>query len=280
MENVLRALIYDEQVSLTVADTTEIVRKAIALHALSRPSAVILGKFLSAGVLMCAGLKEERGELSVTFQSDGEGRSVSVSGNRALRMRGYVENAACETDEPSALGQNGAFTVVRDDGYNRPFVGTCGLGGETSVDALVETYYAVSEQLPTYVALSVEFDGDDLVFAGAIALQPLPFTDEKTKAELPKGTALSAILQKVRAQGIENVAKTEFSAKSDGITKRNAAYQCNCSREYLAKVLSSLGEKQMREIIEQDGAVRVHCHYCNTDYAFDGKDADEIFKKE
>ena len=71
MENVLRALIYDEQVSLTVADTTEIVRKAIALHALSRPSAVILGKFLSAGVLMCAGLKEERGELSVTFQSDG-----------------------------------------------------------------------------------------------------------------------------------------------------------------------------------------------------------------
>ena len=280
MENVLRALIYDEQVSLTVADTTEIVRRAIALHGLSLPSAAVLGKFLSAGVLMCAGLKEERGELSVTFQSDGDGQSVSVSGNRALRMRGYIGNVACATDEPFVLGKNGAFTVVRDDGYNRPFVGTCALDGETSVDALVEKYYAVSEQLPTYVALAVDFDGDDLAFAGAIALQPLPFTDEKTKAELPKGRALSAILQKARAQGIENVAKTEFSAKSDGITKRNATYQCNCSRAYLAQVLASLGETQMREIIQQDGAVRVHCHYCNTDYAFDEKDADEIFKKE
>ena len=48
----------------------------------------------------------------------------------------------------------------------------------------------------------------------------------------------------------------------------------------MAQVLASLGETQMREIIQQDGAVRVHCHYCNTDYAFDEKDADEIFKKE
>ena len=38
-----------------------------------------------------------------------------------------------------------------------------------------------------------------------------------------------------------------------------------------------LGEEQMRAIIREDGAVRVHCHYCNTDYSFDDKDADEMF---
>jgi molecular chaperone Hsp33 len=42
----------------------------------------------------------------------------------------------------------------------------------------------------------------------------------------------------------------------------------------------SLGEAQMREIIESDGAVRVHCHYCNTDYEFTEKDVDVVFPKE
>lgn len=279
MTNVLRALIYEEQVSLTVADTTEIVREAISLHGLSAASAKVLGKFLSAAVLMSAGLKEETGELSLSFSGDGEGGDVSVSGNHALRVRGYIGKARCKGEEPSVLGNSGAFTVVRDDGYSRPFVGTCAFDGERSVEALAEKYYAVSEQLPTHFALLVEFDGDELAFAGAIALQPLPFTDEETKESLPKGEALQKILRAVKTQGLESVAKGYFSAKSDGITLRQATYKCNCSREYLLGVLATLGEAQMRTIIQEDGAVRVHCHYCNTDYAFDEKDADEIFKK-
>ena len=46
------------------------------------------------------------------------------------------------------------------------------------------------------------------------------------------------------------------------------------------QVLTSLGEAQMRSIIREDGAVRVHCHYCNTDYSFDDSDADMMFKKD
>jgi redox-regulated HSP33 family molecular chaperone len=35
----------------------------------------------------------------------------------------------------------------------------------------------------------------------------------------------------------------------------------------------------MRQIIREDGAVRVHCHYCNTDYTFGEEDADQLFSK-
>jgi len=35
----------------------------------------------------------------------------------------------------------------------------------------------------------------------------------------------------------------------------------------------------MRSIIREDGAVRIHCHYCNSDYAFTDNDADELFLK-
>ncbi len=56
-------------------------------------------------------------------------------------------------------------------------------------------------------------------------------------------------------------------------------YRCNCSREYLLGVLVSLGEKQMREILKADGEIRVHCHYCNTDYVFTDDDADKLFPR-
>ena len=61
---------------------------------------------------------------------------------------------------------------------------------------------------------------------------------------------------------------------------RKAQYKCNCSREYLLGVLASLGEAQMRQIIAEDGQLKAHCHYCNTDYVFDDKDADILFHKE
>ncbi len=280
MENIIRTLVYGEQVSLTLADTTELVRRGKRLHGLTKGGAEVLGKFLSAAAFMSAALKEESGEISFALQCDGAGQLCNVSGNYALRIRGYLENSGASGSEREILGSEGSFAVIRDDGYSRPFVGSCALPENPTVDGILEEYYRVSEQLPTFIASVVDFDEDgEVSFAGIAVLQPLPFTLESTVAALPKGEALRAIVRKIPLLGVENVAKTEFSAKSDGIKGGKATYTCNCSREYLMQVLTSLGEEQMRAIIREDGAVRVHCHYCNTDYAFGDKDADLIFRK-
>ena len=278
--NVIRTLILNDQVSLTLADTTELVREGKRLHGLTKGGAETLGKFLSAATFMSAALKEESGEISFALQCDGACQLCNVSGNHALRIRGYLENGKARGGERELLGSVGSFTVIRDDGYSRPFVGSCALPKNPTVDGILEEYYRVSEQLPTFFGSVVDFDEEgEVLFAGIAVLQPLPFTDESTVAALPKGDELKEIVRKIPALGLENVLKTEFSAKSDGIKGSKATYTCNCSREYLMQVLTSLGEEQMRAIIREDGAVRVHCHYCNTDYAFGNSDADIIFKK-
>ena len=83
-------------------------------------------------------------------------------------------------------------------------------------------------------------------------------------------------MKKIKTDGLERVAKEYFSAKSDGIENRRVAYKCNCSREYLSEVLATLGEKQLKEIIEEEGKIGVHCQFCNTDYLFTEKDLDDI----
>lgn len=283
MTNLLRTLVYDGQVSLTLADTTALVQKGAHLHVLSDTSAYLFGKALSAMTFMSACLKGETGELSLSLKTESIGGEIAVSGNRALAMRGYIENTAIdgentERTERAAFAKNGSLTIIRNDGYARPFVGACAFPEQGGLDAAFEEYFRISEQLPTRIATTVQTDGKgNVLFAGVAVLQPLPFADDKT-IEKTNGTDLDALLCAIKAQGVEETAAAAFGKDERVWETRTARYQCNCSRKYLTRVLVSLGEEQMRSIIREDGAVRIHCHYCNTDYAFTEQDADELFK--
>ncbi len=283
MKNVLRTLIYDEQVSLTLADTTAIVQEGINRHHLLAASAKVFGRAISAMTFLSACLKGETGEISLSLKSDGTMGEIGVSGNRKLQMRGYILNTQAEGMDAAAekvcLGENGALTIIRDDGYSRPFVGSCAIPQNGGVDEAFEEYFRISEQLPTRLATLVEFDETgNCIFAGVAALQALPFADSKTQESLAN-VSLDDLLQSMKEIGVEKCAKEHFSISKQVWELREAKYQCNCSRAYLLGVLASLGETQMRQIIAEDGALKVHCHYCNTDYAFYETDADELFKK-
>ena len=276
MKNLLRTIVFDGQVSLTVADTTEMVREAIDRHHLSPASARILGRSLSAMTFASACLKEETGEISLSVKCNGECGELGVSGNRNLYMRGYIENTNL-AEEQFGFSGGGFLTVIRDDGYSRPFVGTCAIPDNGDVDEAFEEYYRISEQLPTYIKTRVDLnDRGECVYAGVIVLQPLPFAEKKTIEET-KRTPLDDILTAVQTMGLEGGVKKFFATEGDVWELREALYKCNCSREKLEEVLLSVGEAQMRQIIKEDGALRVHCHYCNTDYEFTEEDADKIF---
>lgn len=281
MSNLIRTLTYDGWVSLTVADTTKMVQTAQKLHNLSKTSTLLLGKALSAMTFMSSCLKNEQGEISLSLQTDGEIGSIGVSGNQALNMRGYIQNTALvDGAEITSFGDKTAFTIIRDDGYNRPFVGTCALPQGGDLDDGFEEYYAISEQLCTRLGTKVAFDDEGKVcFAGVIALQPLPFAKEELVAEI-ENMELDSLFNELQQKGAEQTAKDNFKVDESVFEKRTAQYKCNCSRFYLSRVLVSLGEAELRRIIKEDGSVKVHCHYCNTDYEFTEKDADELFQKE
>lgn len=277
MHNLLRTLVYDNQVSLTLADTTELVKEGVRLHGLSKDAAYVFGKTLSAMTFMSACLKNERGEISLALKTDGDCGDIGISGNRALYLRGYILNTQATGNEGEVLGNNGALTIIRDDGYNMPFVGSCALK-DGAVDASFEEYFAISEQLPTFIKTAVKFDErGDICFCGVAVLQPLPFADDETLQRV-QNAPLEKVLDSIQEKGVNATATEWFSSDPAVWEERIAVYRCNCSRAYVSRVLVSLGEAQTRDIIREEGAVRVHCHYCNTDYEFNEEDANGIFK--
>ena len=270
MNNVLRGLIFNEQVSLTIIDCTEIAQEAYRLHLLKGAEGHTFVRALCFGAYLSACLKERQGQVSAEIKSNR--LHVSVSGGYHLRVRGAFEPFF---EDLEGFGE-GTITVIRDDGYSRPFVGLCELTGGTP-DQDFSQYFKVSEQLPTHVETCVETDENgEVSYAGIVAVQPLPFAEESVLKNLPSGEELQALLARVKKEGLSAV-KKEYALSA--LVERRAEYKCNCSREYLQGVLLSLGEAEMRKIIREDGAVRVHCHYCNTDYEFGEKDADEMFLK-
>ncbi len=277
VENMLRTLVFDGQVSLTLADTSEMVKEGARLHHLSPASTEVLGRALSAMTFASACLKEETGEISLSLKCDGAVGGIGVSGNRALRLRGYIENTAI--NEKAGLFGNGSLTIIRDDGYNRPFVGACALPKNGGVDEAFEEYYRISEQIPTYLKTAVELNEDGAcVFAGVAVLQPLPFASEQT-LEKVKSTSLDDLLAGIKAVGVEGAATAQLNPDQSVWDLRKAEYKCNCSKAYLTRVLVPLGVEELRRIVREDGAVRIHCHYCNSDYEFTDQDVDGLFQK-
>lgn len=282
----LRGLVYDGEVSVCVADTTKLVNEAIRIHDLSALSAAALGRTLTAAAYMCSSLKEERGALSVTVKGGGVGGNIYVSGDAALHMRGYIENphaslplnAAGKLDVGGCVGKSGILSVVRDDGDNVPFVGTTELvSGEIGED--FAAYFAYSEQIPTAVAVGVKIGkGGQCLGAGGVFLQPLPGASEASirKAEemIGKFSAVSTLAERMTAEQI----LTEYFGTVKFYT-RKPEYKCSCSRNYIEGILAAMGERELRSVLEEQGKISVHCHYCNTDYTFTAEETEALIAK-
>lgn len=271
--NVLRALIANDEISLTVANTTELCKAGADRHHLSGEQAEIFARAVSFATFMSSSLKEKRGEVSLSLKTTGKISELGVSGNEPLDMRGYLD-----FNESGADDYQGYMTVVRDDGYNRPFVGACEFVSEKTLDENFEEYYRISEQLPTFLATAAKTDEfGELQFSAIIVLQPLPFASEESLKAIPKGEELIGIAQRLEKEEIGRIAKSVFGAEEEKIQYKQAGYRCHCSRERLKGVMVSVGKEQFLGIIEEEGEVRAHCHYCNTDYVFGLEDVKEIF---
>lgn len=276
MNKLFKALVYDKQVSLSVLDTTQLVNKAIKIHSLSGRSAQLLGELLTVCAYMSGCLKSPKGAVSITVKSGEGSGSASVSGDIDLHIRGYVDGS-CR----SSL-KGGTLTVIKDDGFSRPFVGACEIGGD-SVSRIMTDYFHMSEQIPTAVSVGVKLSDDgSCAAAGGVIMQLLPGTSQENMDRAEERMQAFADPAEVIARcGAEGVIRQYFDGEIEqkGLYLLHPDYVCNCSRKKIESVILPLGRDELLAICDEHGAVKVHCHYCNTDYTFDREDVLKLFEE-
>ena len=273
MNKLYKALIYDREVSLSVLECTDMVNDAIKTHNLDEGSAKTLGSLLIAATYMAGCLKSERGAISITVKGGDSSSTASVSGDIDLHIRGYIDG------NYSGKISGGYMTVIKDDGFYRPFVGASELVGDDVSENLMK-YFQMSEQIDTAVAIGVNIKNGKCTSAGGVVMQLLPGTSEENmqRAE-DRMQSFVNISEAVERLGADGIMEEYFK----GLVPENEIYllipeyKCNCSRKKLANVIKALGKEELIKIIEEEGKVVGHCHYCNTDYEFYKEDVDKLF---
>lgn len=272
MDEIKRFLAFKGNVQVTLLQTTELVNEGIRIHSTSPRASKIFGELLTCCAYFASGMKSEKGAVSVTVKAkDGDG-AVSVSADALLHVRGYADGSCTQTIN------GGSLTVVREDGYYQPFVGTCEITSDDVSDAFAK-YFQQSEQIPTAVKVQTIIGEDGkCAYSGGIILQLLPdcVDDETDMAE----NAFFDYCDDADAcrMSLDDVVKKFFKGGVCGeIVNLFPEYRCNCSRQKINGVLASVGKAELLKICEEQGQVKVHCHYCNTDYVYDKKDIEENF---
>ena len=282
MDILYKGLAFDNQISVTVIEATEMVNEAIKIHKLSPLAAAALGRTMIASTFMGSTLKSEDDRLSVTISGDGVGGHIVVAGDSKLNMRGYIDNPQCDLplnakgklDVAGCVGK-GRITGVKSMGLKEPYTGSAEIiSGEIAED--FASYYTFSEQQPTGMALGVKIGTNlECVGAGGVIFQTLPgATDQaidQAEALLLSLGDISSVMQNEGAEAFVKRAFTDYNYETF-----KPQYKCICSKEYIDSMLVTLGSAELYDTVEKQGKIEVHCHFCNKNYIYYKQDVDQL----
>jgi molecular chaperone Hsp33 len=186
-----------------------------------------------------------------------------------------------EFDVGSLVGKDGFLRIIRDMGLKEPYSGMIELvSGEIAND--LAHYYLKSEQQPSLVSLGVLIDTDSSVkTAGGLIIMPMPGCDPDIISKLEQRVMFTMDLSRqLEAFELEDFLRALFRDMDyKQVSALTPKYNCDCSRERISQALISIGEKDLREILEKDKKASVTCHFCNTVYEFSEQQLEELLKQ-
>lgn len=288
-DRIVRATAADGQLRAMAVVGTKLVDEARIRHNCSKTATAALGRSLMATLLLGANLK---GEDTITLRIIGDGPlgAIICSADATGKVRGYLQepdvdlpvNDKGKIDVSGGVGTKGFLHVTKDLGLKEPYTGSSPIvSGEIAED--ITYYFATSEQVPSVVALGVLVDRDLSVKAAAgYIVQVMPGASEETISQLEQIVTDILPVSTLAEQNLspEEILNTVLANWEVKILETNPVFfGCNCHRERLEGILISLGEKELTDMIEEQGEAELTCHFCADKYHFNKAELTKLLKE-
>ncbi len=239
-----------------------------------QPLRDLLGQALAASALLTAHIKLQ-GSLSIELKSQGPLRLLFAECSDAGHIRGLARWQA-PLPEPLDLGaQPGALLAITLGSVEQ---GTRyqGLVSVRSAPfaALLEDYFAQSEQLPTRIVLASGADG-----AAGLLLQQLPGErgDDDAWNRIGHLTATLGEDELLALPAAELLRRLYHEETPRLLGASPLGFGCGCSRDRVEAVLRALGREEVEAALAASGGmVEVTCEFCDARYRFDPVDVARV----
>lgn len=290
-DKIIKFLAYDGKISVTCADTTELIENARKIHDLSPVATAAFGRILTISAIMGNEMKGAKNKLTVQMKGNGPLGTMLVTSDNFPRVKGYVSNPRIDLplndmgklDVGGAVGETGFINVIKDIGLKEPYVGICPLvSGEIAED--FAEYFAKSEQKNTAVSLGVLVDKNGVKSAGGYIIKPMPDATNEEISQVEQAIFKAGAISKMLDANLSLVEIAKMITGDDNvqIIEENITpvYECDCSKEHMADGLATLDKNVLKEMIEEDGKAEIICHFCNKRYDFSKSELEEILLRD
>ena len=257
-------------------------RNVLARRSYPEPLRSVLGECLGATALLAATIKFDG---TLTLQARGGRGPVSLlvveaTGARTLRGLARFGDLGEASVLPELIG-DACLAITVDPGADADRYQGIVEVDEATLSAVIEQYFARSEQLPTRLWLAC----DGIAVAGLL-LQKLPAgdavaVDDTERAEAWERSIMLADTVTERELldlDAHTLLRRLFVTEGCRVFQPERwGFACTCSRERVRTTLQSLGRLECESILEDEGSVDVTCEFCGAGYGFDVVDVAELF---
>lgn len=279
MDYMIRGIDKDKTFRIFAVKSTDVVDEARRNHQASPTASAALGRALTVGLMMGYMMKNDKDKLTVKINGGGPIGTILITADNKGNIKGYADNPTVDVerksngklDVGSLVGIDGKITVIKDIGLKEPYVGTSDIvTGEIAEDLAL--YYFLSEQTSSAIAAGVLVNADSSIkSAGGLIVQPLPgiSTEEVKRLEelFAKMKSVSEYFD--TEKDVEEIVEDIFKDFEIKITEKiPVQFKCDCSNERIDGVLVSLGEDELKKIIEEDKKAEITCTFCNKKYEY------------
>ncbi len=281
-----RFLMHKGKLHGVVLNSIKMINEMRANHELGIIETLVLGHTYIACGLLSADLKGTD-RIALKVECSGPIKGFDVEANALNEVRGYLKNMPIPVNEPvndfnlSSFFGAGFLTVTKHiEESNPPFTGNIILKyGNLAQD--LSYYFMISEQIPTSITLSIQFDQEgNVTGAGGLFLQAMPGADENTIISLEKTIKNLPSIGSEFSAGktpVEYIKEIFHKFSPDFISDTRVEFICHCKKERMLQYLAALPEEDIRHIIENGPfPLEIKCYNCNTKYLFEKNEIEQM----
>jgi len=244
-----------------------------------KPIIKLLGELTAMSVLMANGMKHE-GRITLQVQGSGPITMLVVDVTHDLKIRGVAKTNQEITTQSSVdelLGDGQILMTLENTQTQHHFQSYVPREGDSIAHAF-ETFLSQSEQLPSKVWLAA--DENTL---GGVMIQKMPETDGHDEDGWERVLQISTTVKDEELTGLpaeELLHRLFHEELIELFDADKVMYECPQDKERIEVMLKSLGEDEVRKVLEEEGEIVIHNEMCNFHMRFNKEDIDELFKEE